>query len=251
MTSTMRSTSSSSATHLDPDLGDEVDRVLGAAVHLGVPGLAAEALHLGRPSCPCTPASFSASFTLVELERLDDGGDELHGFLSPESGRAVSPHAYAVSACRARSRPSFSCVSLMRRPIVRVDGRGRATHETTNEKTERGDRGQRPGRRAACIARHRGTGPRAPPPGSPRCRRSRPSRSEPKRPPTRCTAMTSSASSNPNRPLMPRARKHTMPATKPMSIGGMRADEAGARGDGDEPGHRAGRARRGSWRGRP
>ena len=32
---------------LDPHLGDEVHCVLGAPVHLGVPGLAAEALDLG------------------------------------------------------------------------------------------------------------------------------------------------------------------------------------------------------------
>src|SRR5690606_1798487 len=65
---------------LELDLGQEVDDVLGAAIELGMALLATEALHLGDGDALDTdPRQGLADF--VELERLDDGSDEFHGFL--------------------------------------------------------------------------------------------------------------------------------------------------------------------------
>src|SRR5690606_38635320 len=64
--------------HVDADLGHEVDRVLGAPVDLGVPRLAPEALHLGDRHAGDAGA-LEGALDLVELGRLDDRGDELHG----------------------------------------------------------------------------------------------------------------------------------------------------------------------------
>jgi len=63
--------------HLDLDLRQEVDHVLGAAIQLGVALLAAEALHLGdgEPGHSDLGQGFAHLF---ELERLDDGSDLLH-----------------------------------------------------------------------------------------------------------------------------------------------------------------------------
>src|SRR6266550_1282149 len=60
---------------LDPHLGHEVDRVLRAPVDLGVAPLTAEALdlrdgHAGDAEAPESLLGF------IQLERLDDGGDE-------------------------------------------------------------------------------------------------------------------------------------------------------------------------------
>jgi hypothetical protein len=51
--------------------------VLGAPVHLGVAGLATEALHLGDGD-PVHAGSLEGLLHLVELEGLDDCRDELH-----------------------------------------------------------------------------------------------------------------------------------------------------------------------------
>src|SRR5436190_4486495 len=65
---------------LDLDLGQEVHGVFGAAIDLGVALLAAEALHLGDGE-PGDPDLGERVAHVLELERLDDGGDQLHGTL--------------------------------------------------------------------------------------------------------------------------------------------------------------------------
>src|SRR5918994_2968262 len=62
---------------LDADLRDEVDLVLRTAVDLGVAPLAAEALDLADGQTGDAD-QLQGVLDVVELERLDDGGDELH-----------------------------------------------------------------------------------------------------------------------------------------------------------------------------
>src|SRR5215831_4019343 len=62
---------------LDLDLGQEVDDVLGAAVELGVAFLTAKALDLGHGQARHADVGQRLAH-LLELERLDDGGDLLH-----------------------------------------------------------------------------------------------------------------------------------------------------------------------------
>ena len=65
---------------LDLHLRQEIDDVFGAAVELGVALLPAEALDFGDGDA--LHADRRQGFAdLVELERLDDCGDEFHGFL--------------------------------------------------------------------------------------------------------------------------------------------------------------------------
>src|SRR5690554_2592737 len=72
---------------LDLDLGKEVDDVLGATVELGMALLATEPLHFGDgDALDHDPRKGLAD--LVELERLDVGGDEFHGFSPGSGGRA-------------------------------------------------------------------------------------------------------------------------------------------------------------------
>ena len=69
---------------LDLHLGQEVDHVLGAAVELGVALLPAEALDLGDGQAG-DPDLGQRLAHLLQLERLDDGGDLFH---DPGSGCA-------------------------------------------------------------------------------------------------------------------------------------------------------------------
>ena len=77
---------------LDLHLGQEVDDIFGAAVKFGVALLAAEALDLGHGQA--LDAGFLKRFLhLVQLERLDDRFDLLHGPTPPEFlFRTVSDH---------------------------------------------------------------------------------------------------------------------------------------------------------------
>ena len=59
-------------------LGTKSIGVLGAAVHLGVTTLATEALHVGDGEALDTEV-LERVLHVVELERLDDADDELHG----------------------------------------------------------------------------------------------------------------------------------------------------------------------------
>src|SRR5262249_48325917 len=77
------------------DLRHEVDRVLGAAVHLGVPTLAPEPLHLGDGEAVHTQVLYGA-LDVIELERLDDTDHEFHAvplFRGPHSAPPLVPRA--------------------------------------------------------------------------------------------------------------------------------------------------------------
>src|SRR3989338_3357252 len=67
---------------LDLDLREEVDRVLAAAVELGVSLLSAEAAHLRHRHADDADAR-EGLLDVVELERLDDRLDLLHAKSSP------------------------------------------------------------------------------------------------------------------------------------------------------------------------
>src|SRR5687767_13528995 len=71
---------------LDLHLREEVDDVLGPAVELGVAFLAAEALDLGDGD-PLHADRRERFAHLVELERLDDCGNQFHGV--PSAGQKV------------------------------------------------------------------------------------------------------------------------------------------------------------------
>ena len=106
---------------LELHLRHEVDRVLGAAVHLGVTALAAEALHLGDGE-PLHAEILHGGLHVVELERLDDRYDEFHDApllrgavrSSMDVGRTAiqrSANEYPTSECSPRSRPVSSSSS--------------------------------------------------------------------------------------------------------------------------------------------
>src|SRR5690606_14846655 len=63
--------------HLDADLGDEIDGVLGTPVDLGVAALAAVSAGLGDGQALYSEG-LEGVLDLVEPVRLHDGGDELH-----------------------------------------------------------------------------------------------------------------------------------------------------------------------------
>src|SRR4029453_8921541 len=67
---------------LDAPLGHEVDRVLGAPVHLRVPALAPEPLHV-RDGEALHAEVLHCVLHVVDLERLDDAHDEFHEFSIP------------------------------------------------------------------------------------------------------------------------------------------------------------------------
>src|SRR5699024_9714199 len=62
---------------LELDLGQEIDRILGAAVKLGVSLLAAEALDFGHGGSVHTGFRERLAY-IVETKGLDDGGDHFH-----------------------------------------------------------------------------------------------------------------------------------------------------------------------------
>src|SRR3954454_5523673 len=118
--------------HVDAHLRHEVDRVLGAAVHLGVTTLPAEALHLGHREA-LHAQHLEGGLHVVQLERLDDCGDLLHarapslvvvaaaGTCWPAPARtplARPSKSYADSPCSAKSMPSNSSSVVIRQPIV-------------------------------------------------------------------------------------------------------------------------------------
>jgi hypothetical protein len=74
---------------LDAGLRGEEHLVLGATVGLAVAALASEALHL-RDGHALDADTRQGVLHIVELERLDDCGDELHDFASlPDKGVLV------------------------------------------------------------------------------------------------------------------------------------------------------------------
>src|SRR5262249_48374605 len=64
---------------LELHLGHEVDRVLGAAVHLRVTALTAEPLHLGHRESVYAEL-LDCGLDVVKLEGLDDPYDQLHAY---------------------------------------------------------------------------------------------------------------------------------------------------------------------------
>src|SRR6185437_12152331 len=91
------------AQDLDPDLRHHVDPVLGAAVHLRVPALPAVPARLGDRQA-VDAERLERGLDVVQLERLDDSGDELHLVslrlsCTRPSGTDVSPEG---SACVGR-----------------------------------------------------------------------------------------------------------------------------------------------------
>src|SRR5688500_10309280 len=70
------------------DLREEIDRVLTAAIELGVALLAPETAHLGHRHADDADTG-QGFLDVVELERLDDGFDLLHG-LTPRRGWGTS-----------------------------------------------------------------------------------------------------------------------------------------------------------------
>src|SRR5580693_5685560 len=67
---------------LDFCLRHKLNHILGAAINLGVSPLPAETPHLGDCQ-PANPDIADRSSYLVELERFDDRGDELHANWGP------------------------------------------------------------------------------------------------------------------------------------------------------------------------
>jgi hypothetical protein len=74
---------------LDADLGHEVDGVLRAAVDLGVALLAAVALHLADGHAEHADL-LQRALHVLQHERLDDRGDQLHGSALRSGGRVVA-----------------------------------------------------------------------------------------------------------------------------------------------------------------
>ena len=74
---------------LDADLRQEVHRVFGAAIDFGVALLPAVAFDLGDGHALDADAEQGVA-DLLELERLDDGNDQLHGCAHPCSA-ALQP----------------------------------------------------------------------------------------------------------------------------------------------------------------
>src|SRR5262249_59021492 len=91
--------------HLDARLRHEVDHVLGAAVELGVTALAAEALDLGHRHAGDADVGERGAH-VVELEGLDDRGDEFHGWLSCWGGPARDAHPILQFSCHGGNAPA-------------------------------------------------------------------------------------------------------------------------------------------------
>src|SRR5918999_988057 len=81
---------------LDLHLGQEIDHVLLAAVELGVAFLPAEALHLGDGD-PLHADRRERLAHLVELERLDDCGDQFHA-VSPRRQKVFATESTTVAS---------------------------------------------------------------------------------------------------------------------------------------------------------
>src|SRR4051794_8111916 len=125
---------------VEAHLGDEVDGVLRTPVDLGVALLPAVATDLTHGQT-LHPEALQGRLHVVELERLDDCGDEPHACTPsacaetpdpapiggpPAAARwwgenppaATPPKSYAVSACSTVSMPSSSSSCVMRRPMT-------------------------------------------------------------------------------------------------------------------------------------
>ena len=119
--------------HLDAGLGHEVDDVLGAAVQLGVPALPSETLHLRHRHARDADVRERGAH-VVELEGLDDGGDQFHerilrhcgpgtlrreGFCSFHATRRMQRITRAGCCGRRRIAPPRRRTSLGHPPALR------------------------------------------------------------------------------------------------------------------------------------
>src|SRR6266540_1078797 len=118
---------------LDPDLGNEVDRVLGAPVHLGVPALAAETLDVGDGETLHTEV-LDGVLHVVDLERLDDAHDELHESWILPCGRGRSHALERVTGLRVLGEVEPGVLVLLRYPDP--SGEDLAEHEHDAERHE-------------------------------------------------------------------------------------------------------------------
>src|SRR5262249_15561166 len=75
---------------VDPDLGQEVHGVFGAAINLLVALLAAVAFDLGDGHALDAVGGERVAH-VVELERLDDGDDQFHGISVPRYAAPIEP----------------------------------------------------------------------------------------------------------------------------------------------------------------
>src|SRR5947209_1586631 len=89
---------------LDLDLGKEVHVIFRPAVDLGLPLLAAETLHL-RHGQALYPQRSQCFAHVVQLERFDDGHDQLHS-ASLDTSCAAALEGVTQEACRSAA-PSF------------------------------------------------------------------------------------------------------------------------------------------------
>src|SRR6476661_3240320 len=123
---------------LDPDLRDQRDVVLRAAVDLGVALLASVAADLADGH-PRHAEGLEGLADVLPLVRLDDRGHELHAFTPSvtvllartEVGELLPPlrppcRSYADSPCWSESMPSTSASSVTRHPIVTLISRAMA-----------------------------------------------------------------------------------------------------------------------------
>lgn len=86
----------------DSDFGNEVHGVIGAAVNLGLPRLPTKALHL-IDDHSFDPGTNKRTFHVLELEWLDDGGDELW-VVSPDHIPPFTPSNAAAFECSSRAQ---------------------------------------------------------------------------------------------------------------------------------------------------
>src|SRR6185503_268236 len=104
--------------NFDLHLGQEIHHVLGAAIELGVPLLAPEALGL-EDGDPLQPDFLESFFHLVELERLDDRLELLHASLCLPGPEANAIHGAAQPVSRVHAKPGL-CRKAVICEIVRV-----------------------------------------------------------------------------------------------------------------------------------
>src|SRR5215217_8276176 len=179
---------------LDPDLGHEVDRVLGAPVHLGVSALPAEALDVGDGEALYAEI-LDRVLHVVDLERLDDAHDELHesSILPCVAGAHTRSSAYPVSECWVRSSPVSSSSSDTRMPP------GRTLLSTNTMPNVTANDHKSVASTASTCSPNRPNPPPRNTPSAPAglivASAKKPSRSDPAKPPTRWTPTTSSESS--------------------------------------------------------
>src|SRR6185437_14485819 len=95
---------------LDPHLRHEVHAVLSSAVDLGVAALTAVPLDLADRDAGDSEA-FQGSLHVIELERLDDSGDEPHAFTSSRGTLMVLPLELLPSDPPLNSPPDSYAVS--------------------------------------------------------------------------------------------------------------------------------------------